>query len=121
MFGFHQCNGWTEWCIREIKDGVQYLGCEDYVDQCTDRIVWDEKKNWIQWVMNLIHTNISSNVPKLGGSKPGHQFSSMEEQEYWLKIRDSTTTRTQLRNNLHQVHCQLLQRMGLKLLICQKN
>jgi len=94
-----KCNGHTEWCVRDTIDGVQYLGCEEFVEQCADwRIYGGDFHNddWLQWVEQMM---ANTSAPQLGGSRPGHVFGAFKEQERWIKGRDGTTTQTQLRNN----------------------
>eukprot|EP01084_Bolivina_argentea_P051963 95497_1 len=94
------CNGATEWCVREEIDGVQYMGCDDFVEQCTDFEIFDGKiddqETWVKWVKAKI---TDATRPGLGGAKPGSVFHDYKAQERWISGRDSTTTRTQLRNN----------------------
>eukprot|EP01083_Nonionella_stella_P218534 783576_1 len=96
-----KCSGRTEWCVQDTIENVQYLGCDDFVEQCSDWSIYDGEfdgsDNWIKWVENIIENN--SSLPQIGGSRPGHVFGSLKEQENWIKGRDHTTTRTQLRNN----------------------
>eukprot|EP01084_Bolivina_argentea_P110355 197077_1 len=95
-----KCSGWTDWCVRETVGGVEYLGCEDFGEQCTDFVIYDGPYDgsgkWIEWVEAMIK---NSTTPQIGGSRPGHQFGSLKEQERWIKGRESTTVRTQTRNN----------------------
>eukprot|EP01083_Nonionella_stella_P013917 39159_1 len=110
-----ECNGWTDWCVRETINGVSYLGCDDFVEQCTEdkgRVLWNGEGEWIAWVNQLMAA--SSNV-QLGGRKPGHSFTTMEEQEAFILKRDEVTTRTQLRNNWAAASLPAFSETGFKL------
>eukprot|EP01084_Bolivina_argentea_P110353 197073_1 len=95
----NQCNGFTDWCVNNTINGVQYLGCDDFTEQCTQdkRKIYDNNSDgiWFEWVQQLIETE----PVELGHSNPSRIMSTMEEQEKWILKRDEVTTRTQLRNN----------------------
>eukprot|EP01084_Bolivina_argentea_P182589 315170_1 len=100
-----ECNGFTKWCERETIDGITYLGCDDYVDQCAgEYTIWtlNDKQNpdYKTWINTLVE---GARLPQIGGPKltgPNKsQFNTMEDQERWLKGRDSSTERENYRNN----------------------
>eukprot|EP01083_Nonionella_stella_P280686 954852_1 len=100
-----ECDGFTKWCEREIKDGVTYLGCDDYIDQCAGKYkIWTMNDastiDYKSWIDDLIEQN---RLPQIGGSKLSgpnvNFFQTMKEQENWLKTRDHSTQRENYRNN----------------------
>jgi len=97
-----ECDGFTDWCINRIENGIEYLGCDEFVEQCKGFETYKGSNapkidgDWIDWVNKKIDTQASS--IEIGGPNPGKKFSSMHEQEKWISGRDSVTTTTQLRN-----------------------
>ena len=103
------CNGFTKWCINKVDNetGVEYLGCDEYEDQCKNEYkIWNfDNENgvyssWIEWIENFLD---SSPAPSLGGPKLDgphkKEFRNMKEQEDWLLSRDESTQRENYRNN----------------------
>lgn len=87
------CNGWTEWCEREVQETpagkVSVMGCENFKEQCSGVKHWDGKGSWVQWAQGLIsQTREPAISPWLG---------SYAAQEQWHRARDDCTTGEHLR------------------------
>eukprot|EP01084_Bolivina_argentea_P092801 166936_1 len=97
-----ECNGHTQWCQREIINSVTYLGCDEYIDQCAGKyIIWNKQNNTnlLDWITKTLN---ESPKPQLGGSvlsgPNALNFTSMRQQESWLKSRDRVTQRENYRS-----------------------
>jgi len=92
------CKGVTEWCTRstqEDSDGtVSTVGCEEYVEECDGREVWqaDAGVDWVDWVTESVEQHP---VPKLSP-----EIGSYTAQGKWMVARDRITAHTYHRNSL---------------------
>ena len=100
-----KCNGFTKWCVNNTDNetGIEYLGCENYIDQCKNEYkIWNKLLNpdYLEWIEKEMKIN---GLPSLGGPKltgPNKSnFTTFEEQEKWLLSRDESTQRENYRNN----------------------
>ena len=85
-----KCNGFTDWCVNETdSNGIEYLGCEDYVDQCAGEYsVWDIQKdgnNYKDWIDRMMKDDRIPEIggPKLDGPNKNH-FGSLEVMFGWV-------------------------------------
>lgn len=78
------CDGWTQWCEREVKGDLKIMGCEDFVEQCSGVEHWNGEGSLVDWVAEL--------VAREGTPKLSRTLDSYAEQEGWLRSRDECTT-----------------------------
>jgi hypothetical protein len=90
VFVSRKCTGFTDWCVREEKEGIQYMGCEDFKDSCTDYTNWDGKGDMTAWLKGKIKAD--------GEPKISPFLQTYEEQGIWMKRRDHTSSDNHLRN-----------------------
>lgn len=84
-----KCNGWTKWCERTREGDVSVMGCENFVEQCSDVEHWDGTGSWVDWVKERIEREGEPEIsPVLG---------SYADQEAWHKARDECTVQEHTR------------------------
>lgn len=87
------CKGETEWCVREVVDNLQIMGCEDYKTDCTSKDVF-------KWVPGGDRTplDVWGVIADMYGQVPlNPRFRTYDDQRNWLNNRDRTTIDNQLR------------------------
>lgn len=92
VFISRKCDGLTDWCVREHKDGVDIMGCENFTDACEPSQVthWDNRGDIVDWI----------NVMLMQDGRPlmSPFLETYTEQADWLIRRDHTTTDNHARN-----------------------
>jgi hypothetical protein len=86
-------HGHLEWCVREVKDNVTYMGCENYKDYLLGFERWDGKggrAGMVQWLLRKIEAD---GVPMINKF-----FGTFAEQGHWMQRRDHTSSDNHLRN-----------------------
>jgi len=86
-----QCNGHTEWCIKDEGGPGLGVGCENFRDQCNGYRVWNGEGNWVKWAKEQIE---SEPWPALDLA-----FGSWKDQGEWIRRRERVTLNTHIRNN----------------------
>mmetsp|Transcript_22112 Transcript_22112/g.39213 ORF Transcript_22112/g.39213 Transcript_22112/m.39213 type:complete len:613 (-) Transcript_22112:70-1908(-) len=90
VFVPRSCDGFVEWCKRDEIDGVSYMGCEDFKDNCTGFESWDGSGDMTKWILDRIDRE---GEPQISGF-----LQSYEEQGVWIRKRDHTSSDNHLRN-----------------------
>ena len=90
VYAPRSCHGFTEWCSRGKRDGIEYVGCKDFIESCINVRSWNGKGDIVSWLETNIH---SEPEPKI---IPG--LKTYKSQSQWLRTRDDTTTNTAMRS-----------------------
>lgn len=93
VFVPRSCNGWTDWCSRGMDPeapSIELIGCENFVEQCTNTVKWDGTGDLASWIKDKVAAE--------GRPKLSKFLRTYREQGKWMHDREFTTSNTMMRN-----------------------